>query len=176
MSISHNAFQIETKQKLNWFKYDQFNLIYWNINSIKNKLFDIEEIANQKKNKLIHFIALTETRITDNDNDLFNIPNYRSFFSNRGDGYGGAALYIHESIDCNLIVSGVEHKVNYAVVNVPILKSSIAVVYKKPTVSMDKFLSVLNKVFDSASKIILIGDFNLNIQLSNNSITQYTTA
>lgn len=112
MSIINNSFQIETKQKLNWFKYDQFNMIYLNINSIKNKLFDIEEIANQNKKKLVHFIALTETRITDNDIDLFNIPNYRSFFSNRGDGYGGAALYIHESLDCNLIVSGVEHKVN----------------------------------------------------------------
>lgn len=31
-------------QKTNWTKYDQFNLVYLNINSLRNKLYDIEEI------------------------------------------------------------------------------------------------------------------------------------
>ena len=30
-------------------------------------------------------------------------PNYNAFFSCREDGHGGAALFVHNSLDCNLI-------------------------------------------------------------------------
>lgn len=109
---SNTFLNINCRQKLNWTKFDQFNMIYWNINSIRNKLFDIEEIAYQNSAKTTHFIALTETQILDNETDFFNIPNYNSYFSNRDDGHGGAALFVHDSLDSNLVASGVEYKVD----------------------------------------------------------------
>lgn len=160
-------------QKVNWSKFDQFNLMYWNINSLRNKLFDIEESVYQNSRKIVHFIALTETRIFDNETEFFNISNYNAYFSNRNDGHGGAALYVHSSLDSNLIASGVEFKINYVIVNIPSIKTSIAVIYKKPTVSFDKFQTVLSKVLSLSNKIILIGDMNPNIQLDNNTIRQY---
>lgn len=176
MTQTNNSLDLNVIQKLNWTKFDQFNMIYWNINSIRNKLFDIEETAYQNSNKIIHFIALTETRIFDTETDFFNIPNYNSYYSNRSDGHGGAALFVHSSVDSCLVVSGTEYKVNYVIVNIPIIKTSIAVVYKKPTVSLDKFLYVLNKIFDKANKIILIGDVNVNVRANNNNVFQYLTA
>lgn len=176
MNNTDNFLNLKIVQKVNWTKFDQFNLIYWNINSIRNKLYDIEETAYQNSSKFIHFIALTETRILDSEIDYFNIPNYTSYFSNRPDGHGGAALFVHNSVDSNLIASGCDFKTNYVIVNIPALKTSIAVVYKKPTVSIDKFLAVLNKIFGYTNKIILIGDTNLDLQANNNSIRRYVTA
>lgn len=176
MINTDNFLNINAAQKVNWTKFDQFNMIYWNINSIRNKLYDIEEIVYQKRTKTTHFIAITETRILDNETDFFNIPNYKPFFSNRNDGHGGAALYVHNSLDSNLVASGVEFKVNFVIVNIPAIKTSIAVVYKKPTVSLNKFLVVLSKILDHANKVILIGDMNLDIQTDNNNIRQYITA
>lgn len=180
MNNTDNSLSLDVTQKINWAKqgakYDQSNLMYWNINSIRNKLFDIEEIVIQKRAKTNHFIALIETRISENETDLFNVPNYNAFFSSRSDEHGGAALYVHDSLDSNLIASNVEFKTNYVIVNFPILKTSIAVVYKKPTVSTSKFILVLNKIFDHTNKIILIGDSNIDIQLQNNCTEQYISA
>lgn len=174
MNDTNNLLDVNVVQRVNWTKFDQFNLNYWNINSIRNKIFDIEETVYQNRKKITQFIALTETRILDSETEFFNIPNFKPYFSNREDGHGGAALYVHNSIDSNLIMSGVEFKVNFVVVNIPIINTSIAVIYKKPTVSINKFLVVLNKILEKTNKIILIGDMNLDIQTNNNCIQQYT--
>ena len=111
--MSVNIFSLAPKisLKTNAVALDDFNLKYYNINSIKNKLFQIEndlDICNN--NKFIHFLALTETRILPNETDLFNLPNFKSYFSCREDGHGGAALFVHDSLDSCLIESDVYTK------------------------------------------------------------------
>lgn len=171
-----NFLNLNITQKVNWTKYDLFNMLYFNINSLRNKLYDIEELVYRNRSKTIHFVALTETRIFDHETDFFNIPNYHSYFSNRSDGHGGAALFVHDTLDSNLVTSGEEFKVNYVIVNIPALKTSVAVVYKKPTVCLNKFLEVLNKIHDQTSNIILIGDTNLDVQSQSNNINTYLAA
>lgn len=126
-----NTSSINIIQKVNWTKYDQFNLLYLNINSIRNKLYDLEDIAHRNSSKIIHFIALSETRILDNEIVFFNLPNYNAYYSNREDGHGGAALFVHNSLDSNLVISGVEFKINYVIVNIPAIKTSIAALVRK---------------------------------------------
>lgn len=169
MNDTENFLNLNITQKVSWIKYDQFNMVYWNINSLRNKLYDIEEIAHQKITKIIHFIALTETRIFYHETDFFNLPNYHTYFSNRSDGHGGAALFVHDTLDSNLVASGEEFKVNYVIVNIPAIKTSIAVLYKKPTVCLNKFLIVLNKILDQTNNVVLIGDTNLDVQSHNNT-------
>lgn len=157
MNGDDSVLNLNVSQKTNWTKNDQFNMLYLNINSIRNKLYDLEDIVSKNKSKITHLIAFTETRISDNETEFFNIPNYNSYYSNRSDGHGGAALFVHNSLDSNLIASGVKFKVNFVIVNIPILKTSIAIVYKKPTVSISEFLTVLIKILERANRIIVIG-------------------
>lgn len=154
-------------------KFDAFNLDYWNINSIKNKIYLIENDVNSHNGKTIHFIALSETRIKENETTFYNLPNYKSYFNCRKDGHGGVALYVHESVDSNLVESDEKFKINYVIVNVPAIRSSIAVIYKKPTVSIDKFLEILTYILTKTNRIILVGDTNINIQNSNNHTHRY---
>lgn len=173
--MSDNILAHNVTHTINREKFDEYNLFYWNINSLRNKLYQIENEINTFKGKPIQFITLTETRIFEHDIPFYNIPKYNAYFSCREDGHGGAALYVHESIDSNLIESGCKFKVNYVIVNVPSLRSSIAVIYKKPTVSHDKFSMVLTEILTKTNRIILIGDTNIDI-LKNNTITnQYLT-
>lgn len=120
-------------QRVNWTKYDNFNLIYWNANSIGNKLYLIENEIDMHSNlnKTIHFIAITETRIFPSQTEFYNLSNYNAFFNCRSDGYGGVALYVHESTNCNLIEASEEQKINYIIVRIPDIRSCIAVIYKK---------------------------------------------
>lgn len=175
--MSSNLISISPKvtHKVNSCKFDKFNLKYWNINSIRNKLFEIENEINTNCNKIIHFLALTETRLSRNETGFYNIPNYKAYYSCRDDGHGGAALFVHISLDSSLIESAVLYKINYVIVKIPALRASIAVLYKKPIVSNDKFFSVLAQIITKTNKVILIGDTNLNVQKQSTHIAEYCT-
>lgn len=79
------------------------------------------------------------------------------------------ALYVHESINSNLIVAAEEQKINYVIVRIPVIRSCIAVVYKKPSVWFATF-STTNIL---TNRVILIGDTNINIQNTNTQTLQY---
>lgn len=58
---------------------------------------------------------------------------------------------------------------------IPDIRSSIAVVYKKRSVSFAVFSTVITKILTKTNRMILIGDTNINIQNNNNHTTQYLT-
>lgn len=90
---------LQITHKLNGKTNGNFNIIYINVNALRYKLHDIEHILSEHANITIHIVALTETRLFEDENKYFNIPNYTAHFSNRNDGYGGPALFIHETIN-----------------------------------------------------------------------------
>lgn len=101
-----------------------------NINSIRNKLEDLEYLIDQILNtngKIIHFIAQTETKINESDVPYYNMNNYTVFHCTRSDGYGGCALFVRT---CSLI----EKKIKIE----PSL--NITVVYEQPVVNGDTFI------------------------------------
>lgn len=162
-------------QKTNWTKYDTINLIYWNANSIRNKIYAIENEINSSNGKIIHIIAITESRIFEHETEFYNLPKYNSYFNCRKDGHGGVCLFVHETMESNLIESSEESKINYVIVNIPSIRSSVAVVYKKPSVSYPVFANVLTKTITKTNRIILVGDTNTDIQKQNSITHQYTT-
>lgn len=62
--------------KVNWTKFDTINIKYWNANSIRNKLYTIENEINSNIGKIVHIIAITETRIFDNQTEFYNLLLY----------------------------------------------------------------------------------------------------
>lgn len=80
---------------------------------------------------------------------------------------------MHDSVESSLVESNVLYKVNYVIVRIPCIKASIAVLYKKPTVSNNKFLAALSHILSKTNNIILIGDTNINIQKHSAKTTEY---
>lgn len=74
-----DANTIDVIHKVNSTKYDDFNLLYWNINSIGNKLFSLEDAIRQNYNRLIHFVALTETKLFEHENTFYNLPGFVAY-------------------------------------------------------------------------------------------------
>lgn len=134
----------------------KFNLLYLNINSLRNKLDELElEIFNlrkRNKNKIIHAIALTEIRLEEHITSFFNLPNYSSFFCTRPDGHGGCALFVHESMNCNLIEKKSIFNIELLMVNITELAASITVVYKQPSVNNDTFIQTFNTYIERKKK------------------------
>lgn len=138
--------------KLNSNKFDDYNLRYWNIRSLKDKLFNVEDEININVGKTIHFIALTETKLHSYETDYYILPHYHSYHSTRPDGHGGAALFVQESINSSLIVSDCRNDINFVLVKIPQLRPAIAVVYKRPNVILSKRFRIYSR---SAQKLYL---------------------
>lgn len=128
--------QVNIKYFDNRVVLSKYNLLYLNINSLKNKIEELElriiELNNKQKNKTIHFIALCEIRIGEHDTKYYNLNNYRAFYCTRNCGNGGCALFVHSSLICSL--DRYESHLNTEILSVNILSLGvkIAVVYKQP--------------------------------------------
>lgn len=178
-AIQNSQEQIKIKYEKNNFKLGKFNIIYLNINSLRNKLDELEEIIHNLQNrngKIIHFIVLTESRLRDEDTQYFNINNYASFHCVRRDGYGGCALFVHESITCNFIAKKSELNIELLAVNIIELSLNIIVVYKQPPVSTDTLVDVLLPFIENRGRCIALGDFNINLLSETNMINKYAHA
>lgn len=100
---SQIPFNLNIKYYSSTIRLSKYNALYLNINALKNKFEDLCDLIDKLGN--IHIIALTEIRIIQEENKYFNIPNYIAYFSNRTDGDGGVALYIHNSLTSCLMES-----------------------------------------------------------------------
>lgn len=144
----------------------KYNLLYFNINSLRNKLYDLEvEIFNitRNKNKIIHFIALSETRIGEFEIPYLNIENYNAYHCTRKDGNGGVALFVHHSLSSNLVYSKSELNIELLMVNIINIGIKTLVVYKQPPVNGDAFIEALRARIENVNNMIIVGDTNLNL-------------
>lgn len=153
------------------------NILYININSIQNKLDDLEinihNITQKYKNQVIHIIALTEIRLQEHLTQYYNIPHYASYFQTRSDGHGGCALFIHDSITSNLIEKKSIQNIEFITVSIIELNVSITVVYKQPAVEVNLFIDTFKSIIGNKKNIIVVGDFNINILKDLNSTRRF---
>lgn len=170
-----NLCQIEHKLVLG-----KFNILYININSLQNKLDELEiklqNFSKNNKDKLIHIIALTEVRIHDDATQFFSIPHYNSFYQTRADGHGGCALFVHESISCSLVEKKSTQNIEILTVSIIELGVSVTVVYKQPAVTVAVFVDIFMKYLENKKNLIIIGDFNINLLKDLNTTKRFIDA
>lgn len=170
--------EIELKHFKHKLILGKFNILYLNINSIRNKLdeleINIQNIIKTNSQNFIHVIALTEVRVQEHLTKYFNIPYYTSFFQTRYDGHGGCALFIHDGINCSLVEKKSVHNIELLSVHLTALNSTLTVVYKQPSVDNELFLHTLESFIVNKRNQFLIGDFNVNL-LNDSNITRRFT-
>lgn len=155
-SFMHTQNALHLQYIGNRLSYSKFNLLYLNINSLLNKLDDLEftitELNNKNTRNIIHFIALTEIRLHDYQIPYFNIQSYTPYYCTRNDGYGGCALFVHSSLNSNLVESKSVHNIELLTVKINDLALNITVVYKQPLVNNDLFTNTLHSFIQNKKK------------------------
>lgn len=151
------------------------NIIYLNINSLRYKLQEIELIIERyaKEDRIIHFIALTEIKLDELENQYYNIRNYNAFFSNKSRNSGGVALYCHQSIPCSVLASRLDHNMNFLCVFAKSFNIKIIIFYKQPSVNFEIFLNYLDNILDNHKRFVLLGDLNVDILRDSNAGERY---
>lgn len=84
-------------------KSNRFNILYLNIRSLRNKIYELESLINSNKFQ-IHAIVLTETWLEDGEAKFFNFPNFKSFHLTRSKRGGGVAIFVKVDHEASLVL------------------------------------------------------------------------
>lgn len=154
---------IKISHKIDTITYGDLNILYMNINSIRNKIEEIEHYLAINNNKIIHVIALTEIRILSECNKFFQLNNYNAYYNNRPSGDGGVAIFIHKTIQTCETANECIHNINFLCINMIDYGYNIAIIYKQPKTSNGIFLEYFNDKLAMLKKVIIIGDMNFDL-------------
>lgn len=149
--------------------FGKYNILYLNINSIRDNSDELEHIV---MDKCIYFIVLTGTKITKYQNSSSNLKNYQSYFSNRGDGKGGVAIYVHQSLISTQQESDYTDNVHQLVVKIHSLGINLGVIYTLPDTNKERALQSYNQLLKSYQNMIMFADIDINLLDTENRFTQ----
>lgn len=160
--IQTNPLNVNIKYHLNKLNLSKLNILYLNINSIRNKLEKLENIITEIDH--VHIIVLTEIRIFKDENNYYNINNYKAYFNNREDGHGGVAVYVHDDLVSGVLESDCVDSIHKLVIRIYSNNINIAVIYRKPVDSnFDSLIEIMNNLLTKFNKMIVMGDININL-------------
>lgn len=143
----------------------KFNILYLNINSLLNKISDIELLIAEcgRDGVLVHFLALTEVRLDDLTSNYYNLQDYNSYFCNKQRNSGGVVLYCHSSLSCTMQTQVSIMNVDLVCVSITTLDIKVCVFYKQPGVPASTFFSILDSFLDDYRNCIMVGDANIDL-------------
>ena len=151
-------------------------VLHQNIQSINNKLLDIDPVLKSRV-KNIDVLCFTKRWIKEDYLNLMQIEQYKlvSHFSRKKYNHGGSCIYVKKSI-CTKEVSclqgiSVEKDFEMSMTEVVDYGHIIVCIYRSPDSNLRIFLkylkSVLQKIQLRSNKLLLCGDWNLNLLLDN---------
>ena len=145
-----------------------------NIRSLRNKLDHVKMFVNHND---IDIFCITETWLNDDfDDDYIYIDGYNVFrLDRKHQDHGGIVCYVKNSISCKSTNRFDDELVEamWIEINLPQTKPILlGTVYRAPDSKAD-YLSRLDNVFQECSNqyddVVILGDFNVDINKSSNS-------
>ena len=159
------------------FKENCFNFIHINPGSLKPHLGELRLIV---QNTAVHAIAVSETWFSEKtNNNLVAINDFSLFrhdrLNKRG---GGVAIYLRNGIKSRIIgKSHANAKVEFLFLEIDNrsgTKLCFGVVYNPPSNPLTTTLkNILSSVSSKYPHVIVLGDFNLNLQLKSRAILRF---
>ena len=113
-------------------------------------------------------IGVCETKMTNDTENLYQIPNYKLFTNNVSSNMGGVCMYVHDTIGCNLIskFSIITEYIESLFLEVIINRKPtiIGIIYHRPGTSLPLFQEKLTDILSNIhTNCVLMGDININL-------------
>lgn len=160
------------------FPPSKYNILHINIDSLRNKLDDLELFLHDRLDDgiEIHILAVTQIKIFGEVIKYHNLPDYNSHFSTNPTGAGGVALFIHKSLVSGVVenLEDVDKNMNCLIANIPALNINVGVVYKDPNTATESLVNYFDKILIPNQRTIFVGNMNVNLLAPNRLTTPYT--
>ena len=161
---------------------DGLSVLHLNCRSVSAHFDEVRELLRSLENQ-VDIVCLSETWLTDTSCELFSLPNYIAYFSNRQNRKGGgSAIYVKESIErrkLDNLTTTIENCMESTSVEISSkCKGKIVVssIYRSPNTNVtlfnEKIEYMLNQI--GSKRSIICGDFNIDL-LKNDSHTDTST-
>lgn len=146
-----------------------------NVCSIRNKVLELEDLCNEKK---INLMCISEHWLQENQVDVFVPNNFipANVVCRKIRKNGGVGIYILNSIKFSVIdVSQFYSEINFECCAVKLLDKNVIIlsIYRSPNGDVDSFLTsfeqTVKKLQKHNQKLIIAGDFNIEMGNSNRS-------
>lgn len=168
-----NNFNEIDKNLLNY----PITLIHMNIRSLRKHFVTFLTHIKNIKHKT-QLIILTETNISDEENNLYQIHGYSATFLNRGGRGGGIAVFVNECVNVEtttLHINSFESmRVDITTTNNRVI--TVLPVYRPPSHNVKTFLEELETCINNINKkqeLIIVGDMNIDINTKSTTATNY---
>ena len=178
LTLESNYFTIEEfNSTFKNLSHQEFSLLHLNIRSLNKNFDSFETFISTLNNFQFSLIGLTETWLHSNSPPLFHIANYNLLRQDRTVCKGGGvALYAHNNLNPKIRhdvhIEGSED-LFFEITHDKHKNKIIGVIYRPPSSSFDTFLENLETCLEHLSNehkdIYLMGDFNIDLSLHNNS-------
>lgn len=162
--------------------HSKLQLLHQNIQSIKNKVPEIEVFLDTLEEKP-NILCFTEHWLKPAQEEFLKIQGFEmiSCFSRMEMLHGGACIYIKETLHFEEVLciknKSVEGHIECACVQNKDMKTIIVCIYRTNLGDFNVFIEKLEKILETILvkfkkyKLILCGDFNLNLLEKNNQTT-----
>ena len=155
---------------------DKLIFAHLNVNSIRSKKIEVASVLES-----MDILGLTETKIDDSfPNSQFQVPQFNMYRRDRNSSGGGLMLYVNCKIPnrerkdlCDFETNGVE----CMVIEISLQKEKVffLLFYKPPSVNdrylVDTISSIIDKCIVLSKSFYLIGDFNVDLSKTPNSMS-----
>ena len=132
--------------------------MYLNVRSIANKFYSLRQLINSF-NMQFQIIALTETWLNDNNEDLFKLKNYDFVSINRFNKTGGGVgIYIADHLkyktrtDLTSIVENTIESLFIEIITAVGKNIIVGVIYRPPSNKIDSFENEMNEILTKIDK------------------------
>ena len=148
-----------------------FSITCHNINSISKHIDEfVDSILINKLD--FDILSFTETKLTDNISNLFNISGYNMFVNNFQRNSGGLAVYVKNNIDNIKIRNDLNKSLDHIETLFLEFKRGtstvlVGTIYRRPSGNMTNFIEELDSILSTISNenkvTYIMGDFNINL-------------
>ena len=159
-----------------------FSSYFLNIDGNTSNFDELMLELNQTKEKF-SVIGLAETNTDSCNKDLYQLPNYKSFYQdkkpNKKKGTG-VAIYVHDSLNATLdnTHTMINDHIETIFITITNTKEPITVgsIYRPPSGDLSKFVEILAGILDTLPQrpVYLMGDYNIDLlNLSGDLASKY---
>lgn len=147
---------------------DILKIVYINARSIKNKMDEIEILANGEKADII---IITETWINKQEESYYNFQNFNVVYATREKRGGGLGIFINKKLTYE-VLEKTEQNLSFISLKIRLPEVIICGMYKPPSEKNESFLKFMDEKLENLNKMkcesFFIGDMNINILQKNN--------
>ena len=147
---------------------NNLSVFHLNINSIPKNLASLISNFPSTKN-LPPIIAISETKLTHDTEQLYHIEGYQSFFNSNCSHSGGLALYIRSDIEVESFKKHYYMLPHFEAITVSVSTALgpiiICLIYRRPSSNIDQFLLQYGNLQRELGRqrCLFLGDMNLNL-------------